>query len=282
MALARWGFAVAALAFAVPGIAVAADLPAPVATKQAYAPGPATTDWFSTLGVVAEIGPAWPGAPFRDMTFWGWPIIDKHPPGTLPTFFGGRDSASITLIDLGPLKLGPAGKIIWTRREASWSQLSGLGDVPWAVQIGGFAEYWFVPWLRLRGELRQGFNGEHGLTGDIFLDAVGTYGPFRAAVGPRVTFQSQAAVNPYFSVSPTQSVLSGLPVYNVGGGFYSWGVGGQLDYFFNPQWSVYGLIEYERISGSAANSPIVTQRGDPNQYTFGLGVSYSFSMHPLW
>jgi outer membrane scaffolding protein for murein synthesis (MipA/OmpV family) len=36
------------------------------------------------------------------------------------------------------------------------------------------------------------------------------------------------------------------------------------------------------LTGSAADSPLVIQRGSPNQYTFGVGATYSFSMHPWW
>jgi len=42
------------------------------------------------------------------------------------------------------------------------------------------------------------------------------------------------------------------------------------------------LVEYERITDSAANSPLVTMRGSPNQFTIGLGATYAFGMHPLW
>jgi len=275
-------FAVALLFAVTPGIAAAADMSPPPPMTSAPAPAAAKPDWFVTLGAVVEYGSAFPGAPTSDMSFWGWPIIDVHKPGTLPDYFGGRDSASISILDLGQLKIGPAGKWISERREASYAALSGLGDVPYAIQLGGFVEYWAVPWLRLRGEVRQGFNGEHGVTGDLFADIVGTAGQWRASVGPRATFQSTAAISPYFDVTATQHALSGLPVYNSSGGFYSWGVGGQVDYFYNQQWAVYVLAEYERISDSAAGSPIVTMRGSPNQYTFGLGASYSFTMHPLW
>jgi MipA family protein len=282
MALVGWRFTVAVLVGLAPSIAVAADMPPPAPAAAAYAPRAAASDWVVTLGFVAEVGPAWAGAPFGDISFWGWPIINIHKPGTLPDFFGGRDSASFAIINTDQFKFGPAGKFIMERREASYSALTGLGDVPYAVQIGGFAEYWAVPWLRLRGEVRQGFNGEKGVTGDLFLDAVATTGPFRFSVGPRMTLQSAAALSPYFSITPTQSALSGLPLYNTSGGFYSYGVGGQADYFFSPQWATYALVEFERISGSAANSPLVTLRGSPNQFTFGLGASYSFSMRPLW
>ncbi len=73
-----------------------------------------------------------------------------------------------------------------------------------------------------------------------------------------------------------------LPVYNASGGVYSYGAGGQAEYFWNPQWQVHVLAEYERLTGSVAGSPLVIQRGSPNQFTFGVGATYSFTMHPLW
>ncbi len=76
--------------------------------------------------------------------------------------------------------------------------------------------------------------------------------------------------------------LPRLPLYNASGGLYSYGAGTQLEYFFSPQWSAHAFVEYERLTGSAADSPLVTQRGSPNQFTFGLGATYSFDMHPLW
>jgi hypothetical protein len=107
-------------------------------------------------------------------------------------------------------------------------------------------------------------------------------GQWRLSGGPRLSLQSTAAVSPYFSITAAQSAASGLPVYNATGGFYSYGAGGQIEYFFNRQWQVHALVEYERITDSAANSPLVTMRGSPNQFTFGLGATYTFSMHPLW
>ena len=44
----------------------------------------------------------------------------------------------------------------------------------------------------------------------------------------------------------------------------------------------YAIFEYERLTGSAANSPLVTMRGSPNQFTLGVGATYTFGMHPLF
>ncbi len=283
MALVGWRFAVGVLFAVTPGIAAAADMPPPVTTKETtYTPTAATSDWLVTLGAMAEEGPAWPGAPFRDASFWGWPIISIHKPGTLPDYFSGADSATPPLLQFGQFKFGPSFKFIQERRTESYASLTGLGDVHYAILAGGFAEYWPVPWLRLHGEVMQGFDGETGVTGNLFLDVVVPAGPFRFGFGPRMTLQSTPAISPYFNVTPAQSVASGLPPYNVSGGFYSWGAGGKLDYFMNQQWAMYAFAEYARISGSAADSPIVTMRGTPDQFSFGLGASYSFSMKPLW
>jgi MipA family protein len=285
MALGGWRFAFAMILGLAPSVAMAADLqlPPPASSAPAtYTPAAGRTDWIVTLGVMAEAGPAWPGAPFRDVIFWGWPIISIHKPGTLPDYFSGADSAGFPVLDTAQFKVGPAFKFIQERREASYAGLSGLGDVNYAILAGGYAEYWPVQWLRLRGEVLQGFNGETGVTGNLFLDAVIPAGPFRFGVGPRFTFQSSNAVGPYFNVTAAQSAASGLPIYSTSGGFYSWGVGGKLDYFMSQQWAMYAFTEYAKISGSAADSPIVTVRGTPDQFSFGLGASYSFSMKPLW
>jgi MipA family protein len=61
-----------------------------------------------------------------------------------------------------------------------------------------------------------------------------------------------------------------------------YGAGTQTEYFLNAQWATHAFVEYERLTGSAADSPLVIQRGSPNQLTFGLGATYSFNMHPLW
>jgi outer membrane protein len=274
----------------VPAIASAADLPAqapaPASAPAAYVP-PAP-DWIVTIGGELRIGPKWPGAPTDKFGLTGGPLFSIRKVGTPPEYFGPRDSFGFSILDIGQFKIGPAVKLIWQRKASDDVALNGLGDINFALQVGAFAEYWPVQWLRLHGELRQGFGGERGVTGDLFVDAVVPAGQFRFSAGPRLTVQTTAAISPYFSITPAQSAgstvagLPALPVYHAGGGVYSYGAGGQVEYFFNPQWAVHGFVEYERLVGSAADSPLVTQRGSPNQLTFGLGATYAFATHPWW
>jgi outer membrane protein len=279
----------AAVLIAIQSPAVAGDLPqsppAPAATPSSDAP--AVPGWIVTVGGGGDMMPAWPGA--NKYVLWGTPRFSvRKDDGTPTRFVGARDSVGFAVVNSGEFKFGPTVKFVRERKASDDPRLSGLPDVDFAVQAGGFAEYWPATWLRMRGEVRQGFGGETGVTGDAFLDAIVPLGPFRLSGGPRMTVQSTNAVSPYFSVTPTASAsstiagLPQLPVYNVGGGLYSYGTGGKLEYFIDQHWSAFAFGEYERLTGSVADSPIVTMRGSPNQVSAGLGVTYSFTMRPLW
>ena len=271
-----------------PTTGFASDLPAPTPAAAQAATVPAAPDWIVTVGIELRIGPKWAGAPDGTFRPTVGPLFSVRKVGTPPEYFGPRDSFGFTILDLGQIKIGPAVQIAWPRRASRDTALNGLGDVDFAVQAGAFAEYWPVQWLRLRSEVRQGIGGETGVTGDVLLDAIVPVGQFRLSAGPRLTAQSTAAVSPYFSITPAQSIgstvagLPALPVYHADGGLYSYGAGSQVEYFFNQQWAAHGFVEFQRLTGSAADSPLVIQRGSPNQLTFGLGATYAFVTHPWW
>src|SRR5208282_4033750 len=251
---------------------------------------PATPDWIVTIGAEGRIVPAWPGASDAKLGWSALPLFSIRKAGTPPDFFDPRDSFGFSVIKLGAFQLGPALQFVNQRKASSYAELNGLPDVNYAAQLGVFANFWPVSWLRLRGEVRQGIGGETGVTGDLFLDAVVPVGQWTISAGPRITLQTSAAVSPYFSITAAQAAaanaaqpaLPALSAYNAGGGLYSYGAGTQVQYTFNPAWTAHVFVEYQRLTGSAADSPLVTQRGSPDQFTYGLGATYSFSMSPWW
>lgn len=85
----------------------------------------------------------------------------------------------------------------------------------------------------------------------------------------------------YFSVSPAQSLASGLPLYTADGGLNRIGtlaiVTVDLDgNALNGGLNVYGLAGYSRLLGDGADTPYTALRGDPNQFLLGLGLGYTF------
>lgn len=240
-----------------------------------------SSDWTVTLGVEGRVLPEFEGA--ANSILRPVPIFRVRKAGTEEKFRAPRDGASIGLLNAGRFTLGPTLKVRLPRKESASGDLRGLGDVDWAVEAGVFAEFWPADWLRTRVELRQGFGGHHGLVSDLTADVVMPVAPrLTLSGGPRLTLTSAAATTPYFSVTAAQSAASGLSVYDAGGGLRSYGAGAQARYAWTPRWASHVFVEYERLAGDAANSPLVAQRGARDQIQVGIGTTYSFDVPGLW
>jgi MipA family protein len=234
-------------------------------------------NWNVMVGVGGAYNPDFEGA--KRSMLSPVPIFSIRRAGSADQFRGPRDSASIAVIDFGDLRAGPAAKLVSSRKASSYSELNGLGDVKTTVELGGFVEYYPVDWFRTRGELRQGLGGHHGVVADLSADViVPVIERLTISAGPRFTWESTSATSPYFGIDTVQAMATGLPVFNAKGGAHSAGVGAQVSYRINPQWEVHAYVEYERLLGDAAKSPLVTVRGSPNQTTFGIGASYAFDV----
>jgi outer membrane protein len=237
----------------------------------------AATDWTISLGAQGRLLPTFPGSD-RYM-LQPYPLLDIRRTGTPVKFSAPRDSLSLGLFEAGPFRAGVAGALRTPRRESNDDDLIGLGDVGWVVELGGFAEFWPLDWLRLRGELRQGIGGHHGLVADLTADVVVPLASqWTLSAGPRLSLATDRALDPYFSITPAQAAASGLPVYTASGGVSSYGVGAQLRYQFAPRWAAILYGEYQHLVGGAADSPLVTQRGTADQATLGLGATYDFDI----
>lgn len=84
----------------------------------------------------------------------------------------------------------------------------------------------------------------------------------------------------YYSISPADSLASGLPTFNADGGFKNW----KLSLLANQSLtgdltkglSLFGTASYSRLSGDFKRSPIVSQRGSAGQWLLAAGLAYTF------
>ena len=260
----------------VAGLCLAAAFVLPLSSVSASA-----VDWTLTLGVEGRVMPSYKGS--DRYVLRPIPLFDIRRAGTPERFQAPRDGASIGLLEYGRFRAGPTFKIVTPRDDGDDVDLTGLGDVDWTLEAGLFAEYWFTDWLRARAEVRKGFGGHHGIVGDLTADVVVPVTPkLTFSAGPRMTVVSNSANQPYFSIDPTQSAASGLPVYDAGGGIQSYGLGAQARYKFTQQFAGHVFVEYERLADDVANSPLVTQRGSAKHIQGGIGASYAFDIPGLW
>jgi outer membrane protein len=257
--------------------ACAADLVPAAPAPQAAAP----PQWTIELGAEVRALPRYQGS--DRYSFYPFPLFDLRDAGTPPRFHGPLDGFGYAVIDTRTFKAGPVVQVELGRFVKHNPALAGLGDVGMTAEVGGFVDYWPVPWLRARVEVRQGFGGHAGVVSDQMLDVIVPVTPqWTLSGGPRLTEATREANTPYFGIDAGQSAASGLPVYDPGGGVRSYGIGTQARYQWNPRWASHAFIEYSRLADGVANSPIVAARGSADQAMFGFGTTYTFDMPALW
>ncbi len=251
--------------------AFAADLNPPAQ------PAPAS-GWTVTIGLGPQVQTAFPGA--RAVTVWPTGTLALRRPGEVAPFSSPDDGFGIALLDAGWIKAGPVGRIVPSRGLSNGNgAFFGLPNVNWTLELGIYGELWWTEHFRLRGEARQGVNGHDGFDANIALDAIQKFGAFTVALGPRLRFGDTQFMNAYFSVTPSQAFLNGkVTPYRATGGLTSAGVLGSVKYDFMPTWSATLFGGYDRLTGSAAASPIPNNLGSLNEYTGGVVIAHEFNL----
>ena len=80
----------------------------------------------------------------------------------------------------------------------------------------------------------------------------------------------------YFTISTAGSVASGLTAFNAKSGLKDVGGSMTVRYALSRRWALVGLGAYKRLVGSVADSPIVGDAGNPDQFVGAIGVGFSF------
>lgn len=237
---------------------------------------PALADgWYVRLGAAGIIAPEWEGS--RSAKFGVSPIISIGRSGKEARFSSRNDSPSLALLETDMFRAGITGRLIWKRDAGTSQDLAGLSKVDYGLELGGFGEIYPTDWIRIRGELRQGIRSHDGLVGDLSADAFTDLGGgLRLSAGPRASYASSGYYKAYYGVDAAESAASGLSQYNPGGGWKSMGVGTALTWQATDRLSASAFAEYTRLTGPAADSSLVRERGTRNQYLIGVSASYKF------
>jgi outer membrane protein len=279
------GLVVLASSVGIATMASAADMSAGMpATASATVSAPAAVDreWTITVGGYVMAQPDYMGSDDYEAAFR--PIISISRADKLSRWRSFNDNPSIALYDTGKVEAGITGKVDWKRDAGDSDDLRGLDDVDYAYEIGGYAQWYPVDWLRLRADLRYGFGGFEGAVADFAIDAIyftDFWGGMAISAGPRMTLASSGYIDAYYGITPEESASAialgnNLGTYEAGGGLYSVGFGGQILKRFTP--AILGSVfaEYKYLADDAADSPLVVQNGDRNQFQAGVSLSYTF------
>ena len=194
-------------------------------------------------------------------------------------------TARINVLDSEHWELGPLADLTFGRDDGVGNgRVAALDAIDDAIGVGAFvARTWQD--LRIDGdEVRIALAASQDVSGVSDGWRATLRGGYDTPLGERwrvgvdlhLTAVSDDYADTYFSVTPAGAARSGLARYEASGGLNDVGIGISASYAFSERWSLQGFAGYRRLLGDAADSPIVDQAGDPNQFALGLGVGYSF------
>ncbi len=275
----RWVAFVAATALAsavVPAVAQA-QAPSVAAPDTVTEPGAARQGNFRvSLGMGVALRPDYAGS--RSTTLMAAPVVDLRWRDTVfLSTTGGLPSLGANLINEGGWRVGPVVRLRFPRQEKANAVLRGMGDVDWTPEVGGFVEY-RAGYFRLGGEVRRGVGDHDGVVAELRADAVMRPADgLMLSFGPRLNLGDESFTRRYFGVDARQAARTGYPLHRPSGGVTSVGAAVFASYALTSRLSLTGIVEFNRLQGGAADSPLVRGgRGDPNQVFTALSLSYSF------
>lgn len=164
-----------------------------------------------------------------------------------------------------------------------------LGELDTAIEVGPTAGISFPgllnPYdsLSFNTDVRWDVAGAH--RGRVVAPSVTYFTPLSKAVAGSLTLSTNHVdddyADYYYSVSPTQSTASGLPVFPADGGFKDVGVtlfmGWDLDGdATNGGLALAGIVGRSWLLNDAKRTPLTSIRGDADQWLLGAGLGYTF------
>jgi MipA family protein len=244
----------------------------------AQTPQAPTPDWTVDVGASFIAAPRFDGS--NRLLYLPIPYIGVTWRDTL--FASIKDGVGANLYNTEVWKAGLIARPNFGRyRSNDRRYLTGLDDVPWTVEAGGFVKYSPFPFLTTSLEVRQGVGGHQGLIAEWAAD-------FSAppllddklflSIGPRVSASDKQYNESFYGVTPTESANSGYAVYRPSAGFRSVGAGAGAIYGVTDTVTFSLFADYARLVGPAAKSPIVNGGGgSENQFTIGTALTYRFT-----
>ncbi len=183
------------------------------------------------------------------------------------------ESFGFALLRRDGFSLGPSAGLEGKR---SSSDVGGLPEVGFTVELGGFAQFEASENIRLRAEARQGVTGHEGFISLLSADYILRDGDEHLlSFGSRMTITDSNYQNAYFGILPADAT-PGLPAFDADGGVQS--VGATIGYIrqFTPRWGIYSYVKYDRLVADPADSPVVAAFGSRNQFAGGIALTYTF------
>ena len=182
------------------------------------------------------------------------------------------------------LEFGPVLNLSLPRGGVESDRVNRLGDVDASLEVGLYAGFAFpygnLPEGELNGYIAARRSVTGGNDGALLIGLIEYFWAvkyfLRVGVNVSATYADSNYMETHFSVSETASALSGLPAFDANAGLRDVAVSAYSILSFSRRWGLFGRVLASRLTDDAADSPLVTEEGSPEQYFGGVGLFINF------
>jgi len=234
-----------------------------------------------TLGLGPAVAPDYQGSDDYELVpAWQLVVSDLYHPATNVTVSGPRLRSN--LVPHPQLRAGVAGLFIGERDDVSDRRVDRLRSTDTALMLGFIVGWDFLaqPSVGLIAGLEAVYDvaNDNGTLVSPHIRYLNVLpgSPFSVGAELFTSWASDDFMTEQFAISNADAARSGLPRFRADDGFKDAGLRVAVNYRFTDNWSTTLFSQYMRLLGDAADSPIVDDRGNENQFFAGLTLNYSF------
>ena len=227
--------------------------------------------WDIRLGIGAEIEPTYQGSD-RSSTEADAVIVLAYRADWGNIFLSG-DGLGYSKLLTDNLAIAVQLEAEDTREIEDDTRLAGLGNQDEELELEISGRYFLGPFSI--GASVAPATGDKGVVWFVGANYTWRAADDRlfATIGADLSGSSQDNQQTDFGITAAQSTVSGFPVYSPSGGLKSFGINVNAEYALSERWFLYSTVDFERLLGDVADSPIVFDR---NALEAGIGVLYRF------
>ncbi len=232
---------------------------------------------YALVGAGLRARPAYDGAASERgelvpvLRYYGRPWFARTTQGILE---GGARTELARGLNLGAQLAYEGGRL---QRESAFLRGHNLADINPSASVGAHLEWdrniGPMP-VTLLARARQNMDTDLGAQADLrFTGGIYDDGRLAAGVFAQATWANAKSTRSFYGVTPQQSISSGLPAFEPGGGLLFTGVGLLGLFNLSREWVLLGSAEARHLRGDAARSPLAE---DPSSYYASAGLAYRF------
>ena len=234
-----------------------------------------------TVGLGAGVAPDYDGSDdYKAVPAWRFTASNLYHPDTNITLTGPQLRSNF--VPDPHLRAGVSGLYVPKRDNVDDDVVDRMKSTDSSLMLGGIFGWDFfaepTASLTLALDLRYDVANGNGYLITPRLTYFNKLPNSRFSIGAELfsNWASDDYMSEYFSVSAGDAARSGLSQFDADSGFKDVGIGLNVNYRLTDHWSATLATSYTRLIGDAADSPIVEDRGNENQFVGGVTINYRF------